>query len=84
MYNFIDKIQKEIEKAIPHYEDHPRVQFYLDTIYILIADGQLSSVTLSDVKFISRLNENGVYMDGNYATNTLYKMHQDKTGWISF
>jgi len=67
------KVLQCIEKAIPQYTDSPVVVEYLESVYDAITDGEYDSVTVLDLRIISRLIENGRWLDANYAQNTLYK-----------
>ena len=71
---------KRIEDAIPHYTG--RLVNYLENVYDRLTDGLYTSVTVADIRFIERLYMNDRWMDQLYATNTLYKMIENKSGWL--
>jgi hypothetical protein len=87
--NFLDhaKLMKYLEEAVEHYAiTAPTVSRYCDDLYIRIEESP-SSVSLSELKTVSRLLE-GDWMHPNYAANLIYhlmdRQGMDTTGHAGF
>jgi hypothetical protein len=84
----IDEFMHWLEEAVPHYEKtSPTVSAYLDDLYIRITN-RPSDVSLSELFGAEELQEEGDWLQPNYAANHVYKlMHRlgmDTTGHAGF
>lgn len=67
-------VRQRIKQAVNHYEHSaPTVAEYLNRLYIRINE-EPAGVRLPELLFVSRLNEDFLWMHPNYAANTLYHM----------
>ena len=92
MAPFIDitAMQAFIQQAMEHYQKQNAPGWltdWLDDLYIRLADNWMA-VTLDEMMILSSLNTDGLWLQQNYAANTIYKMFRrlkrDTTGILGY